>query len=282
MSAGVSSRPLRAAGHTRSLVLFALAACSSPRDRAPVAPAPPSPPAPAESPAPPVAPDARDAGRPTASPAAPDGDAVVAARAAEAPRLDGVLDDAVWQQAAPNPLATDWRGQPVALETTARLAWRDDALYFAFDCAYAGTLSIDDRVPPTTEHVELYRHDAVEVFLDADPATPATYVELEVGPGGHFLDIDVDRERRPRGDVTWSSGMTLGARVDAPAHRYAIEARVPAAALGRAHLSPGALRVALYRLAGQGEARLYLARFPTMTPRPSFHVPERFGDLVLR
>lgn len=215
------------------------------------------------------------------APVDPPGDAIVALRAAAAPHLDGRLDEPAWQAATPVPITTDWRGEPSALETVARFSWSEDALFFSFDCAYE-ELVVDEAAPTATEHESLYRFDAVEVFLDPDPRTPATYVELEVGPRGHFLDVAVDRDRRPRGDVAWSSGMNAVTDVDPRAKRYRIEARVPAAALGRSPLSPGELRIGVYRLAGRGDARHYLARFPTGTPRPNFHVPERFGRLVLR
>ena len=48
-----------------------------------------------------------------------------------------------------------------------------------------------------------------------------------------------------------------------------------------AALAPGvALPIGLYRMEGQNK-RQYLAAFPTRTPKPSFHVPEAFGTLVL-
>jgi hypothetical protein len=211
----------------------------------------------------------------------PDATTIVAFGAAQAPRLDGLLDDPAWRAATPVPITTDWRGRPSTLETIARLTWAPDALFFSFDCAY-DELAIDEGAPTTAEHAELYRFDAVEVFLDPDPTTPATYLELEVGPRGHFLDTDVDRDRRPRGDVAWSSGMRIGTSIDPTVHRYRVEVRLPVGALGQVLLVPGVLRVGLFRLAGRGDGRQYLARFPTMTDRPSFHVPERFGTLELR
>lgn len=247
--------------------------------RAPTAahdPAPVAPASPIVMPASPPAPTVEEPPAPTDR-----ADTVIALHAAEAPVVDGALDDAAWRSARAVPIATDWRGARANLETIAKMAWSPDALFFSFDCAY-DALVVDDAAPTATEHVELYRFDAVEVFVDPDPATPDTYVELEVGPRGHFLDVNVDRGRRPHGDVAWSSGMTVAARIDEAAHRYRIEARVPAAALGLAALDPRALRIGLYRLAGRAPNRLYLARFPTLTERPSFHVPDRFGHLLLQ
>lgn len=273
---------------TPSILLLALSCSGTGERAAPPPPAAPSP-SPAVAPASPTGPSAPPASpAPSAPPSLPPrsgvqvpADTVVAVRVVEAPRLDGRLDDAAWQGAAAVAIDTDWRGAPSGPETVARLVWSEDAIFFSFDCAYED-LVVDDAAPTDTEHRELYRFDAVEVFLDPDPATPSTYVELEVGPRGHFLDIDVDRDRRPRGDVAWSSGMTVSTTVDAATRRYRIETRVPAAALGRPRLAPAELRIGLYRLAGRGDARRYLARFPTGTARPSFHVPERFGHLLLQ
>ncbi len=206
--------------------------------------------------------------------------AMTAPRAAEAPTIDGNLDDAAWARAPVVPITTDWRGRPAGPETRVRAVWTPEALYFAFDCAYE-TLAIDEDAPTDVEHPALYRFDAVEVFLDDSPRTRATYREFEMGPAGHYMDIDVDRGRRPRGDVAWSSGMTVASRIDEEAHHYYVEASIPAAALGRPALRPAEYKLALYRVSGPSQTRVHQARFPTYTDRPNFHVPERFGWLRL-
>lgn len=260
----------------RVWIALAVASCSSDPVNVPV---PVPVPVPEQKPRP--APPTEPAPAPQPAPLPPDATTIVVLAAANPPRLDGLLDDPAWRAATPVPITTDWRGGPSTLETIARFTWSADALFFSFDCAY-DELAIDEAAPTTTEHAELYRFDAVEVFLDPDPSTPATYLELEVGPRGHFLDVDVDRDRRPRGDVAWSSGMRIGTSIDPTVNRYRVEVKVPVGALGQVLLVPGVLRVGLFRLSGRGDGRLYLARFPTMTERPSFHVPERFGSLELR
>ncbi len=218
---------------------------------------------------------------PAPRPAPATGEAVVATRALAAPTVDGVLDDDAWQAASVVTIDTDWRGDAFALlETHARIVWMPDALFLAFDGTYSGTIDAPEA-PTDTDCTELYRHDALEAFIDPDPGSPETYLELELGPAGHFLDIAVDRSRRPRGDTAWSSGLTLASRLDAATHRFAIESRIPSAALGDRPLEPTVLRIGLYRIARVDDTRHYLARFPTGTERPSFHVPERFGRLVL-
>ncbi len=208
--------------------------------------------------------------------------AVHATRTEQAPAVDGVLDDAAWATARPVSIDHDWRGRaaPAGLDTDVRFVFADDALCMGFEAAYQ-TLVVDDAAPIETEHPALYRFDAVEAFIDPTPRTPETYIELELGPRGHFMDIDVDRNRQPRGDVAWSSGMRVATRVDAAVRRYVIEACVPASAFGVERLGAADWRIGLYRVAGEGRQRPHLARYPTYTERPSFHVPERFGWLRL-
>lgn len=208
--------------------------------------------------------------------------AVTAKRAREAPAIDGALDDDAWRAATPVQIRTDYAGAPApnGLDTEARLLWTDDALYVAFDCAY-DELVVDDAAPADTEHERLYQFDALEIFLDDSPRSHATYREIELGPRGHVLDVNVNRDARPRGDVAWSSGVERATHVDEVSKRFTIEARIPASAFGRERLAPDEWRIALYRIAGRTPHRTHIAAFPTFTERPNFHVPERFGWLRL-
>lgn len=203
--------------------------------------------------------------------------ALVAPRiSGEPPTLDGALTDAAWQAAPEIEIETDWQGRPAGPKTVARLTWTPEALYVAFDCAYEA-LHVDEAAPTDVEHPKLYAFDAVELFLDPKPRSGHTYREIELGPLGHFMDIDVNRRRRQRGDVTWSSGLDVATSIDREARRFIIEARIPAKALYVNELTRGEWRLGLYRISGKRPDRVYLARFPTRTRRPNFHVPSAFG-----
>jgi hypothetical protein len=252
-------------------VLLALAiACSEPAPPREVEAEPRVPPV--QEPAAPIAPEPPP---PRPAPLAR-GEAIVAPRIDVEPAIDGCLDE--WTQAQPVPIDQDWRGGAEVPETIAYFAWTDDALFVAFECAYEGELSLSDA--PYGEVTDLYRYDVVELFVDPTPDTPDTYLEIEVDPRGRYLDIDVDRSRRPRGDVAWSSGITASATVTDD--RFFVEARIPAAAFGSDTLTPTEWRANVYRIAGTSPDRTFLARYPTMTERPNFHVPERFGTMLLR
>lgn len=198
-------------------------------------------------------------------------------RAEVEPAIDGRLDDAAWSGANAVRVDRDYRGRPVPLETLVRFVWSPDALFVAFDCAYT-ELHLSEA--PAGEVDDLYRYDVVELFVDPSPDTRDTYLEIELDPAGHHLDVGVDRGRRPRGDIAWSSGVTHASYVGPD--RFVIEARIPAAAFGLERLRAGEWRGNVYRIAGASPDRTFIAYFPTRTTRPSFHVPARFGALVLR
>lgn len=197
---------------------------------------------------------------------------------AHEPVVDGRLDDAAWKAATPVTFDTDYAGNKTQIATTARLLWSKSALYIGWELSRAG-LSVDRGRPVAVERAKLYEEDCVELFVTPDPTKAQHYYEVEMGPFGHFFDIDVDRAAKKQ-DTSWSSGLTIAATQDAAAHTATIEARVTAPEIVRA-LTPGAkLPFALYRMEGK-DPRLYLAFSPPRTTKPNFHVPAAFGTLVL-
>jgi uncharacterized protein (DUF362 family) len=230
--------------------------------------------------------------------------AITARRMEAEPVLDGSLEE--WEAAEPVRIDTDYRGRSAGPETIARFAWTPDALFAAFDCAYEGELDLAEgaesgEVPALAQQGEpgevrarsasrgaeppseiaLYEHEVVELFIDPSPRSREQYREIEIDPLGRFLDLDVSLTRRPRGDAEWSSGMTTAAAIDREARRYRIEVRIPAAGFDAEALRAGEWRINVYRIAGRSPERTFLARYPTYTERPSFHVPDRFGWLRL-
>jgi uncharacterized protein (DUF362 family) len=198
--------------------------------------------------------------------------------AATPPAIDGELD-AAWDVAPRLAFATDWAGRATPTTTTVRAMWSRSALYLLFELD--GTSTFTDLARPIDrERVDLYEENCVEVFLAPDPANRQRYVEIEVGPFGHYFDVFVDRAARPRSDPAWHAGLRIGTARDETARRAVIEIAIESPDVVRA-LVPGArLPLGLFRMEGKG-TRSYLAAFPTRTPKPSFHVPEAFGTLVL-
>jgi uncharacterized protein (DUF362 family) len=188
--------------------------------------------------------------------------------------IDGALDEPIWARAPKVRWSTDWAGEERGIPTTARFVWSPEALHVAFELEEAGYFVDRDR-PTSVEREGLYREDCVEIFLDADPKTPRSYHEIEVGPFGHFFDLAVDGAKS---DVTWSSGLRVGTRQEGS--RATIELAITAPEITRALRAGARLPLGLFRMEGRAPRR-YLAWSPTRTPKPNFHVPEAFGRLVI-
>jgi hypothetical protein len=151
-------------------------------------------------------------------------------------------------------------------------------LFVLFELSSAG-LHGDESAPTDRDRLKLYEQDCVELFLGPDAARPQHYYEIELGPFGHFLDLEIDRAQK-KSRVEWSSGVLVRAARSPAEHSAIIEARLSAPELVRA-LVPGArLPLALYRMEG-AEPRQYLAWRPPRTPKPNFHVPDGFGILAV-
>lgn len=221
-----------------------------------------------------------------AAPAAPEGDA---GPPSATPRMhatkvddrsiaiDGVAESA-WDAASPVVFDTDWSGAKANVSTRVRTLWSKSALFVLWELEGAG-LNVDASRPIKTEREKLYEEDCVELFLAPDAAHRSRYLEVEVGPLGHFFDISVDKATK-KSDTAWSSEPQIATKVDRDKHRATIEMALRSADVARA-LVPGAkLPFALYRMEGRSP-RLYLAWSPTRTAKPSFHVPEAFGTLIL-
>ena len=189
--------------------------------------------------------------------------------------VDGKIDP-VWEAARAVTWNTDYAGKSTGIETRARFIWSPSALYALFELSGAG-LFTDRSRPITVEREALYKEDCVEIFLTPDPAAPKRYYEIELGPFGHFFDLDVDLGKP---DTAWSSGATIGTSQDAAANKAVIEVALRAPEIVKLSHAGARLPLGLYRVEGKGE-RKYLAWSPPRTAKPNFHVPEAFGVLAL-
>jgi uncharacterized protein (DUF362 family) len=200
-----------------------------------------------------------------------------AVHTATAPRIDAEVDD-VWSNAPRLSFSSDYAGNQTNIETRARFLWDEHAFYALFELA-STDLNVDTSASVRVERPKLYQEDCVEMFFTPDPARPKHYYEVELGPLGHFMDTEVDRQaslERPE----WSGGLTIATKHDRAKRIALIEARFTAPEITRALRPFAKLPFALYRMEGRS-SRKYLAWSPPRTAKPNFHVPEAFGVLVL-
>ena len=110
-------------------------------------------------------------------------------RLAQAPVIDGRLDEPGWAQAAVVPELHPALGLPdasagIGLQTRVRIAWRPEALYLGVECRDDAVLASAGR--PRDD--DLYNEDAVEFFIDA-VGDGRAYWEVQVSPLGQVTDF---------------------------------------------------------------------------------------------
>jgi hypothetical protein len=209
-------------------------------------------------------------------------------RAAAAIEVDGRLDEPAWL-AAPDVgrFQFPWWQSGKKEQTVAKLLWDDRHLYVAYLCQDAHIWA---------EHKErdspVYRDDCVEIFISPDPARPAAYINIEMNVLGVFLDQFRSGVPGEKVQEDWSAtGVRIATKIagtlndDSDEDRHwVLEAAIPlenyTKALKIAQPKPGDMwRVNLNRLGGKTNTQ-HSQWSPGNTPRPAFHVPERFGTMI--
>ncbi|HEX5481368.1 MAG TPA: carbohydrate-binding family 9-like protein [Terriglobia bacterium] len=194
---------------------------------------------------------------------------------------DGNLKKTAWRKARWTRFNHDWQGKrhyPQA-ETRFASAWTPRQVYVAFWCKYS-VLNVFEGGDPEKDTLGLWNRDVVEAFLNPDPACVNHYYEFEVAPNNLWVDLEINLDRQPVGDAHWNSGFTHATRIRARA--WTCEMRIPVASMTDPNyeLRPGAeWRGNFFRADGRGDdtKRRFLTWSPTLTPKPNFHVPTRFG-----
>jgi hypothetical protein len=132
-------------------------------------------------------------------------------RAAEAPKIDGILDDEVWNEPA-LPLA-DWLsynplyGEKQQQRTEVRVAYDDRNLYFAFHCFDAEHGKIRTTI---SRRDNAFNDDWVGISLDS-AGTGQTSYHLLVNPNGIQMDAlnTASSGEKWDADIVWDSGGNL-------------------------------------------------------------------------
>ena len=196
-------------------------------------------------------------------------------------------------EADTDPRSAFWRGTPATEfgggfhgeaiaghSSKVLLQWTAAHLYLLFVCPYE-TLHLKPNPQLDAETFELWNWDVAEVFLGANFENIRRYTEFEVSPQGEWVDLDIDRDRAvPEEGWVWESGCLAAARIDEAAKVWYGFLRLPWTALDTRPAAVGnRLRANFFRCQGADPDRKYIA---WQAPgKPSFHVPEAFGTLLL-
>ncbi len=119
---------------------------------------------------------------------------------------------------------------------------------------------------PAGSHDGLFEFEVVELFLLGERQR---YLELEFGPFGHYLALQLEGARR-----VVRSGLPLDFAWERGERRWTGRARVPLD-----YLPPGLYAANAYAIHGAEPARRHLAAHPVGGEVPDFHRLERFAPL---
>ncbi|MCB9729428.1 MAG: hypothetical protein H6746_13235 [Deltaproteobacteria bacterium] len=160
-----------------------------------------------------------------------------------------------------------WDGEdlPEAERATVSAWLEGDALHVEVDAPYAG-----DPAPPGPpgSTPALWEHEVVELFLLGEGAR---YTELELGPHGHHLVLQLAGRRQ-----VVAQGLPLRYEARIVGDRFTGRARLDAALL-----PPGPHRANACAIRGLGARRRFMSAWPLPGDGPDFHRLECFRPTTL-
>jgi len=155
--------------------------------------------------------------------------------------------------------------------------WSNSSLYILFDCGQNEPIAVAADPVLDKKTIGLWERDVCEIFIAPDKNEPRKYFEFEVAPTGEWLDLAIDLTSGERvTDWDYNSGMEAAAKI--ADGRVLMAMKIPWKAFGRMPKAGDVWLGNIFRCVGEGETRGYLAWQPTMTEKPNFHVPEKFGE----
>jgi alpha-galactosidase len=204
---------------------------------------------------------------------------------AYAQRFTGTLnagnfpDQEAWEKAPAIRYESDWQGQNPDPQrgTEVRLLWTPDALFIRFHCNYK-TITVFPDSRADGYRLGMWDRDVAETFLQPDSTDPMVYTEFEVSPNDMWIDLAVSHGKIEE----LHSGLRRRVVMDEKAKTWTAELAIPIKGLTKQFDLKKPWRANFYRIEGQQEPRFYSAWSPTFTPKPSFHVPAKFGTLVFQ
>ena len=109
--------------------------------------------------------------------------------AAEAPTLDGRLDDAVWSQAATfSPFVIAGTKTPASIQTQVRACFTRRSVYLGIACIDRDASKL--RAKHSARDAPLWQEDAVEIFINPNDQT---YYQLIYNGAGAKCDLSYPR-----------------------------------------------------------------------------------------
>lgn len=213
----------------------------------------------------------------------------VCRRVATPPTIDGELDDAAWKAAEKDEFRhfpTWWKKQDNGDTTRVRLAWDDDALYFA-----ATMTDKELKAFGTKRNDHLFKGDVFEIFFKPSKDESA-YYELEFNPKAVIMELPIPARPFDFDAIAKlpPSGIVAAAKVDGTLDQpgdvdrgWRVEGKVPwsffAPTGGRPKEGDAwTFAACRYDYGPEGTEPLLMSSAPL--EQPNFHRYEDYGRLV--
>jgi len=156
------------------------------------------------------------------------------------------------------PIHRSWNGEPCEVKERANIRLQrapDGSIRVCTEAPFHGDPPPTGQPGPTWA---LWEYEVVELFLLGDHER---YLELEIGPHGHYLALLLEGRRTIKQKL-----LPLDVSVRRQDGLWTAETKIPAS-----FVPTGALRGNAYAIHGEGDQRRYLAWIPVPGEAPDFH-----------
>ena len=189
------------------------------------------------------------------------------------------FDHEFWRKGQEVLIESYWSGKKAASgrHAKAKLLWSDSAFYVRFEANQTEPLVVSKAPNLKSKTKGLWDRDVCEIFVAPNPKESNKYFEFEIAPNGEWIDLEIHRmsdERKT--DLDYQSGMESAAKIEIG--KVLMAMKIEWKAFGKTPKVKDIWKGNLFRCAGSGETRGYLAWSPTKTEMPNFHIPEAFGE----
>lgn len=189
----------------------------------------------------------------------------------------------VWKNALTcQKIIKNWKGNKSYpnLKAEVKSLWSENYLYFLFVTNF-DSLTVDAFLKEKGKPI--CSLDVIEIFISDNPDIKK-YYEFQVSPLGQKADIFQGIGTPRIFNPNWNSNWDVAVKVDEATKTWTSEIRIPFKAISRDKVFEGkSFNFNAFRCSGSHSQknRTYMAMNPTETDLPNFHVPDKFGKLIL-
>lgn len=189
------------------------------------------------------------------------------------------LKNKLWKKSKSIKTKHYWSGEETPKERhfITKLLWSDTSLYVRFVANQKEPLVINKNPNLKIKTNKLWERDVCEIFLAPKKDAFRKYFEFEVAPTGEWIDLGIHQKIDERiTNWNYDSGMKTAAVIEKG--KVIMAFKVEWNSFGFTPKIGDIWLGNILRIVGKEPNRGYLAWSPTLTEKPNFHVPEKFGE----